>query len=68
MHDDLASVPHIAVITHTTGWWLRITSLQLCAAATYASSRAAPAPAPGSDRSDEYGLTPGAPSARVQHG
>ncbi|KAL0052482.1 hypothetical protein WJX82_002893 [Trebouxia sp. C0006] len=37
-------------------------------AATYASSNAAPAPAPGSDSSDEYGLTPEAPSALVQHG
>ena len=40
----------------------------VCAAATYASSSTAPAAAPGSDSSDEYGLTPEAPSALVQHG
>ncbi|KAA6420050.1 MAG: hypothetical protein FRX49_10072 [Trebouxia sp. A1-2] len=37
-------------------------------AATYGSSSTAPAPAPGSDSSDEYGLTPEPPSALVQHG
>ena len=46
----------------------RYVCASLCVAATYMSSSAAPAPAPGSDSSDEYGLTPEAPSALVQHG